>query len=91
MRKNGTRVYALVDQHTGYLVVFNLAQAVFEVNPKEGKGTMYVNEMTYAIDTQELMTLLQGSGVEMMHCTRQEPNPEEQQPVTDLEVPVNAE
>lgn len=90
MRKGSKCVYALVDQHTKNLVIFNIDNATFEVG-KEGEGLMHIMDLTYNIDVQELLTLLQGCGVEMMHCTRQEPNPEEQQPVTDLEVPVNAE
>ena len=91
MRKGSKCVYALVDQHTKNLVIFNIDNATFEIG-KEGKGLMHIMDLTYNIDVQELLTLLQGCGVDLMHC---QPNPEQQQPSPEMpqtvEAPVHAE
>ena len=67
MKKKGYMLVGLADKRTGNMVAFNLESAVFEISQK-GTSNLLVEDVVYTVDTIELMTLLQGCGVELMHC-----------------------
>ena len=93
MKKKGYMLVGLADKRTGNMVAFNLEAAVFEIGQK-GTSNLLVEDMVYTVDTIELMTLLQGCGVELMHCERQPevpPMPTPEQVQTPVEGEVNAE
>ena len=93
MRKKGYMLVGLTNKRTGNMVAFNLEAAVFEIGQK-GTSNLLVEDMVYAVDTIELMTLLQGCGVELMHCERQPEAPQvttQEQVQTPIEGEANAE
>ena len=75
MKKKGYMLVGLADKRTGNMVAFNLEAAVFEIGQK-GTSNLLIEDMVYAVDTIELMTLLQGCGVELMHCEKQPEAPQ---------------
>ena len=75
MRKKGYMLVGLTNKRTGTMVAFNLESAVFEIGQK-GTSNLLVEDVVYTVDTIELMTLLQGCGVELMHCERQSEAPQ---------------
>ena len=89
MKKKGYMLVGLADKRTGNMVAFNLEAAVFEIGQK-GTSNLLIEDVVYTVDTIELMTLLQGCGVELMHCERQ---PEAPQVTTQEQVqtPVEGE
>ena len=93
MKKKGYMLVGLTDKRTGNLVAFNLEAAVFEIGQK-GTSNLMVDDMVFSVDTIELMTLLQGCGVELMHCERQPEAPQmttQEQVQTPIEGEANAE
>ena len=93
MKEKGYMLVGLTNKRTGNMVAFNLEAAVFEIGQK-GTSNLMVEDMVYAVDTIELMTLLQGCGVELMHCERQPEAPQmttQEQVQTPIEGEANAE
>ena len=93
MEKKGYMLVGLANKRTGNMVAFNLEAAVFEIGQK-GTSNLLIEDMVYAVDTIELMTLLQGCGVELMHCERQPEAPQvttQEQVQTPIEGEANAE
>ena len=93
MEKKGYMLVGLADKRTGNMVAFNLESAVFEIG-QEGTSNLLVEDVVYTVDTIELMTLLQGCGVELMHCERQPEAPQvttQEQVQTPIEGEANAE
>lgn len=93
MKKKGYMLVGLTDKRTGSLVAFNLEAAVFEIGQK-GVSNLLVEDMVYTVDTVELMTLLQGCGVDLMHCEKQPEAPQmaaPEQAQAPVEGEVNAE
>ena len=93
MKTKGYMLVGLANKRTGNMVAFNLEAAVFEIGQK-GTSNLLIEDMVYAVDTIELMTLLQGCGVELMHCERQPEAPQvttQEQVQTPIEGEANAE
>ena len=93
MEKKGYMLVGLANKRTGNMVAFNLEAAVFEIGQK-GTSNLLIEDMVYAVDTIELMTLLQGCGVELMHCERQPEAPQvttQEQVQAPIEGEANAE
>ena len=93
MEKKGYMLVGLTNKRTGSMIAFNLEAAVFEIGKKD-TSNLLVEGMVYAVDTIELMTLLQGCGVELMHCERQPEAPQvttQEQIQTTIEGEENAE
>ena len=93
MKKKGYMLVGLANKRTGNMVAFNLEAAVFEIGQK-GTSNLLVEDMVYAVDTNELMTLLQGCGIELMPCEKQPEVPQmtaRGQVQTPIEGEANAE
>ena len=87
MKKKGYMLVGLTDKRTGNLVAFNLEAAVFEIGQR-GISNLMVDDMVFSVDTVELLTLLQGCGVDLMHCEKQ---PEVPQMTAPEQAPAPAE
>lgn len=75
MRNKGYMLVGLTNKRTGNMIAFNLESAVFEISQK-GTSNLLVEDMVYTVDTIELLTLLQGCGVDLMHCEKQPEAPQ---------------
>ena len=89
MKKKGYMLVGLTDKRTGNLVAFNLEAAVFEIGQK-GVSNLLIEDMVYGVDTVELMTLLQGCGVDLMHCEKQPEAPQMTAP-EQIQAPIEGE
>lgn len=89
MKKKGYMLVGLTDKRTGNMVAFNLEAAVFEIGQK-GTSNLLVEDVVYIVDTIELMTLLQGCGVDLMYCEKQQEMPQMPMP-EQVPAPVEGE
>lgn len=81
MKKNIFKLYGLTDLKTGNMVIFNIEDAVVEVNNGE-HARLNVKDMEFVVSSQEFLTLLQGCGIEVAHCTPKQEEPASE-PVTE--------